>query len=277
MAAFTAIAAGVGLAATAATTTGSFIQAGKQRRLQRQAEADAAKAMEAARKKLEINVFEGLAIQKEPYELERQALLSAGAQAIEAGRESERGAAATAGRIQASQQEAQAGVRTAMGKELMDLEKLTAEEESRLRDLQANLDLNEVQGAQMAAAQAAEASQKATAEGIQGVGNFIGQAASLAPLYARKTGQSQKALGQTQLTQDELARIGEVPNVTVGDQSMPMVQGQVSNIDLSLIPKMSRSQYKNWIDSLSAKQKAVLFGRGYGEAYDNMYGFNPIR
>jgi len=112
MAAFTAIAAGVGMAATAATTTGSFIQAGKQRRLQQQAEADAAKAMADARKKLDVNYYESLAIQKEPYELEREALIAAGAQAIEAGRESERGAAAVAGRVQMAQQPRKADFET---------------------------------------------------------------------------------------------------------------------------------------------------------------------
>jgi len=92
-------AAVVGIAATAGTTAMSFTQAGKQRKLQRQAESEAAEAMAAARKKLDVNFYEQLAIQKEPYELEREALLSAGAQAIEAGQESERGAAATAGRV----------------------------------------------------------------------------------------------------------------------------------------------------------------------------------
>ena len=41
------------LAITGATTTASFVQAGKQRKLQVKAEADAAKAMSEARKRLE--------------------------------------------------------------------------------------------------------------------------------------------------------------------------------------------------------------------------------
>jgi hypothetical protein len=49
-------------------------------------------------------VYDALGIQKTPYELEREAMLSAGAQATEAARESERGVAATAGRVYAGQQ-----------------------------------------------------------------------------------------------------------------------------------------------------------------------------
>ena len=65
---------------------------------------EAEKAMAAARKKLEVNYIDALGIQKEPYELEREALLVAGAQGVEAARESERGAAAGVGRIQLAQQ-----------------------------------------------------------------------------------------------------------------------------------------------------------------------------
>jgi vacuolar-type H+-ATPase subunit H len=151
MAAFTTIAAGVGLAATAGTTGMSFAQARKQRRLQQDAEDKAAQMMSEARKKLEVNYYDQLAIQKEPYELEREALISAGAQAIEAGKESERGAAAVAGRVQMAQQQGQRDIAAAMGQEMLGLEKLSAQEESRLRDVGIQLDLGEVEGAQMAA------------------------------------------------------------------------------------------------------------------------------
>jgi hypothetical protein len=185
MAAFTTIAAGIGLAATAATTTSSFIQAGKQKEAQRNAERDADEAMQAARKKLETNFYDKLSIQKEPYELEREALLSQGAQAIQAGVESERGAAATAGRIQMAQQEGQAGIRTAMGQELSGLERLSAQEDSRLRDVGVQLDLEEVAGAQLAAANAQELAAQATQQGFEGVTSMAQQVSNFAPLYEK--------------------------------------------------------------------------------------------
>lgn len=69
MAGFTAIAAGIGLAATAGTTAASFSQASKQRKIQKKAEADAKKFMADARKKLDVNFYEQLGIQKEPMSL----------------------------------------------------------------------------------------------------------------------------------------------------------------------------------------------------------------
>lgn len=206
MAAITTIAAATALTATAVSTGASFAQASKQKKLQRQAEAEADKAMQEARKKLDVNFYEQLGIQKEAYELEREALLSSGAQAIEAGVESERGAAATAGRVQLAQQQGQAGVRTAMGQELQNLDKLVASEESRLRDAQANLDLAEAQGAQLAARDAQEAAAAATAQGFAGVQSLGQQAMQLAPLYQKSQGakafanlsNQAKAAGMTQ-------------------------------------------------------------------------------
>ncbi len=181
----TAIALG-GLALSAGTTTMSFAQAGKQKQAQRQAEEDAEKAMAEARKKLEINFYDNLGIQKEPYELEREALLSQGAAALQAGVESERGAAATAGRIQMAQQQAQAGIRTAMGQELSNLEKLSAAEDARLMGLGYNLDLEEVAGAQLKAREAQKLAAQATKEATKGLTSVGQQAIStFVPMFAK--------------------------------------------------------------------------------------------
>jgi hypothetical protein len=175
MAMFTTVAAGIGLAATAATAGMSFAQAGKAKKADEKAEAAADSAMQEARKKLEVNVYENLAINKEPYELAREAMLSQGAQAIQAGVESERGAAATAGRIQMATNEGQAGIRTAMGDELQRLDMLSAQEEGRLRDIGVQLDLEEVAGAQLAAANAQELQAQAMQQGFEGVTSMAQQ------------------------------------------------------------------------------------------------------
>ena len=180
----TAVAIG-GLAISAATTTKSFIDAGKQKKLQRQAEADAKKAMDEARKKLDVNYYDQMAVNKEPYELQREALLSQGAQAMQAGVESERGAAATAGRLQQAQNEAQAGIRTEMGKEMADIQKLQLGEESRLRDIGVQLDLGEAEGAQQAARDAQEARAAAMAQGFEGLTNTLQQGLQMVPLFPK--------------------------------------------------------------------------------------------
>lgn len=182
MAVATAMAIG-GLAISAGSTAMSFMQAGEQSRLQRQAEAKAAKAMAEARKRLEINYATQRAIQKEPYELQREAMLSAGAQAIQAGVESDRGAAATAARVYAAQNEAQGGIRTAMGQELTDIEKEIIDEQSRLRDLNVQLDLGEVQGAQLAARDAQEAKAAYETAGYKGLADTAQKGLNMLPLF----------------------------------------------------------------------------------------------
>jgi hypothetical protein len=194
MAIGTAAAIGIGL--SVASTTMSFVQAGNQKKAQRQAEKDASMAMQEARQKLEVNYYDKLSIQKEPYELEREALLAQGAQAIQAGVESERGAAATAGRIQMGMNEAQGGIRSAMGQELSNLEKLSAQEDSRLRDVGTQLDLEEVAGAQLAAANAQELGAQAMSQGMQGVTSIGQQVYEQIPLYQKS--QSAKEFGKIQ-------------------------------------------------------------------------------
>lgn len=186
MGALTAI-AGIGLAVSAAGTGMSFAQAGKQRKLQKEAEAAAAEAMAEARKKLEVNFSESLSIQKEPYELQREALLSQGALALQAGVEGDRGAEATAGRLQMAQNVGQAGIRGEMGQELMNIEQKIIDEDNALRDANLKLDMGEIEGAQLAARDAQNASVAATNQGFQGLASVGQQITNMVPLY-QKTG-----------------------------------------------------------------------------------------
>ena len=186
MAMATTIMAGVSLATTAGSTIGSFIQAGKQKSLQRKAEQAAKDAMKVARKKLEVNFYDELAVDMTPYELEREAMLSQGAQLVQAAQEGEeRGAAASAGKILAAQQKGQQDITKRMSKELSDLEKLSAKEESRLRDVGVQLDLAEAEGAALAAKNAAEASNAAMAQGFQGLTSMVDQGTDMIPLFGK--------------------------------------------------------------------------------------------
>jgi hypothetical protein len=263
MAMFTTIAAGIGLAATAGTTAMSFAQAGKQRKLMKEAEKAADTAMQEARKKLGVNVYDKLAIQKEPYELQREAMLSQGAQAIQAGVESERGAAATAGRIQMAQNEGQAGIRSAMGQDLQQLEMLSAQEEGRLRDIGVQLDLEEVAGAQLAAANAQELAASATAQGMEGVTSLGSQLAEKAPLFEKNRAAQQAAIGGLTLSPEKLAEFeqaGKSPSAFAG-----------GDIDLSKVGKMNPNQYKQFQKGLSPAQRQILFGNDQFQTLYNQY------
>ena len=184
MAAITAIAAGVSLAATAGTTAASFGQAHKQKKEMRKAEKEARKAMIKARKKLDVNVYEGLSVSMTPYEKERDALLSQGTQAIETAVEGEeRGAGATAGRLMAAQTTAQQGVTDRQTKQLEGIQKSVLDEDKRLQTAKFNLDVAEAEGAQLAARDAAQARAAAIQQGFEGIGSFMQQGLQAVPLY----------------------------------------------------------------------------------------------
>lgn len=266
----TAIAA-AGLAVSAGSAGLSFAQAGKQRKLQREAEADAAKAMQEARKKLEVNFYDQLAIQKEPYELEREALLSAGAQSIEAGVESERGAAATAGRVQLAQQQGQRQIAAEMGQEMAGLEKLSAAEEARLRDAAVQLDLGEAQGAQLAARDAQQAAAAATTQGVQGLQALGQQAIQMAPLYGQDLGAQKAAIGQMKFTPEQFQKFGNVAEK--GGLGAAGTDG-FTNLDFEAIGNMSNPQYRQLIKALTPQQKQMLFtNKQFSQLYNP---FNPF-
>ena len=181
-------AAVVGIASTVASAGMSFSQASKQRKLEKKALAEASKAEADARKRLTKNTMAGLDIQKEPYELQREALLSTGAQALEAGRESDRGGAATAARVFEQQRAAQGDVRSAMGQELTQNILRERQEEGRLADVGMGLELEKLSGAQLAARDAAVAAKQAKEQGFQSAISAAGQIAAQAPLYMKTRG-----------------------------------------------------------------------------------------
>jgi len=236
----TAIAAGVGIASSLGGAAMSFSQANKQKKLQKEAEAEADKMMASARARLDVNYMDALSVQKEPYELQREAMVAQGAQTVDAAQESERGAAAAAGRVQMAQNEVQGAIRTEMGKELTEIERLKVAEESRLRDLQTQLDLGEVEGAQMAARNAQEMAAQATTQGWEGVTSAATQVANLVPLYANLGGKEAVAG-----TPNNTVGIFPNPTLTPTTTSTPnFMQGLPSNFNSPSITS-DRSLKKN--------------------------------
>jgi len=168
MAAVTSI---IAAGTTLASTGMSFAQAGKQKKLAKDAQAAADAAFKKAEAQLDVNYFEQLGISKTPYDNQREAIAQAGAQAMEIGRESERGGAATAGRVLAQSNIAQQGITDKQTKDLEALNKLVAAEESRLAGERANLSLDQAEGAGIAAAQAQNQQNQAIMSGVTGLAN----------------------------------------------------------------------------------------------------------
>ena len=184
------------MAAGAAVSAGSsFIQAHKQKKIQQKAERDADKMMKDARKKLEVNYMDELSLSMEPYERAReQNLVTAGA-AMQAGVEgSERGGAATAGKVVQAGQKLEQDIQDKQIGAMEALEKASVEEDMALRDARVNLDLSEAQGHQTKAANAAATRQQAIQQGISSSMDLLGQGVKeFAPLY-------QKGAGNTDLS-----------------------------------------------------------------------------
>ena len=243
-----------GLAISAYSAVNSFNEAQKQEELMKQAQADAQAAMNAAKNKLDINYYKQLAVQKEPFRLASEAAISSGAQAIQAGVESERGAAATAGRIQMAQTEAQGDIRTAMGKELTDLAKLTAGEESRLRDEKVKIDLGEVRGQQLMMKDAQEAQAQAITQGFSSLSSFAGQAAQLAPLYSKTRTKTETAVPET-MTSITPTSVGGTTTTSELYKSTPP---SIGGYDMKVVANMSPEEYKDWFSKISPEEKAQL-------------------
>ena len=264
----TAIAIG-GLAVSAGSAAMSFSQAAKQRKKMEQAELAADKAMQEARGKLDVNFAEQMAIKKEAYDLEREALLSAGAQATQAGIESERGAAATAGRVFAAQQAGQQQVRGAMADEMTNIEAAIIEEEGRLRDLDVALDLEEVAGNQQKAADAQRAAEAAKMQGIQSTISFAQQGLQMVPLYGQNTSAQKAAVGGMQFDQGEFAKFGNVQgNKVLGAAG----QDGFTNLDFDAIGNMSNRQFRQFKRDLTPQQSQMLFqNQQYLNNYQNPF------
>jgi len=112
---------------------------------------------------------------------------------MEAAREgSTRGVASTAGQVYQQDLLGQQQVRAAQEGEMNRIEGLIAGEDARLAGLQANLSLQEAEGAQQAARDAESARVSAIGEGIEGAISTVGQAASMVPLYSKGTAAKRK-------------------------------------------------------------------------------------
>ena len=149
----------------------SFADAKKQRENQVAAQLEADKAFEEAGRILEEQYMSGVSIPMEAYDLEREGIAQAGAQAIEAISEGEaRGASAGVGRVVALQQDALAKQRAALAERQFQLEKAQAEELSKLQQGRLDLKLGEVAGQQQMLADMRAREAASRLSGVQALG-----------------------------------------------------------------------------------------------------------
>lgn len=256
-----AISLGIG----AVSTGFSFVQAKQARDRSEEAQLEANRKMSDARGRTGANFYENLAVQQETYNRayrEQQVAAKANLQAMQ--EQGVRGVAGV-GMLQQATQDAMSSVRSAQEKELMDRDRLIAQEDSRLRDINIQLDLGEVEGAQLAAASESNAANYAIQQGIQGltdIGVGIAESQSLfgGGTKRGKDGMSEDAKGQLgALTNNAKNKaIGSI-DATGGTGSAPSGLTGSNNTQNAINKKVAT----NTINT-NAKTKT---GKGIGEVF----------
>ena len=178
-----AVLTAIGLATNVISAGASFVQANKQKKMMEEANAEAAKAMKEARKRLDVNVYDALTISDTPYERQREMANAQTQQMMtgfqELGVQGMRGATAAL----AQGQQMQGQIADAKTQRLEQLEQMQAAEEGRLRDINVQLDLQEVEGAQQAAADAQRLRNEAIEGGAKSLIGAAGTGAAMFELY----------------------------------------------------------------------------------------------
>ncbi len=176
-----------GLALATGSSAAGFAQLGKQNRLRKKAENAAEKALEEAKEKIDVNYARQLQVPLESYRRAMRESTAQQKQLLEAVQEGDqRGVAASVGKIGAAGTQNLANIRDLMGKQLYDRDVAIAREDARIAGKLADIGLAEVEGAQIAAAEAQKLGAQAGQGALQGLGEAGLQAASLAALYPTK-------------------------------------------------------------------------------------------
>jgi len=196
------------VAVQAGSAGAGFIQQGQSKKILKKAEAEADQSMKEAKDKLEINYARQRAVAKEPYEMQRDTLLRA--KAIEQQAVAEAGprlGGAAGGRSVIDMQRLTEAQRVGMSREIADINKAIIAEDSRLRDAKVAIDLGEVEGSQLEAAEAEKAMRASATGAIKNLAGAVTTGLKAVPLF----------------TGEETAGLGEGGKSIIGDTSQEMV------------------------------------------------------
>jgi len=284
-----------GLSITAITTGMSFIQAGKDRRAAEAAQLQADISMDKIEKALTKNEMEALSLQTESYEREADALKTQAKTEIDMVREGDqRGVLAGSGRIQAGVLEAAGAQRKAMGEDLGDLEKLSADEATRKSDIGIQMELGNIQGAQTAAAALSDSASQATSAGLQGVASAAMQGVNMATQstygksaeakkaqrkqnkfirqerrdsdLSRKDFNTQKLPGMQKEYQDKISGLtlgGTLPNRLINTQNEDgtVTISEEKRLSLGDVKDMTELEFRNFMMELTPEQQASIYAQ----------------
>ena len=176
------------IAVQGASSLMSAGQAIKMRNEQKKADLEAARLMQDIYNELEKNQYAAVGLPMKAYDIERENLAAAGAQAIEAGRESERTAAATAGLTMAQYRKALRDIQSEQADKMLELDLLKDQESARKGDIKMQFKAQEAEGAAAAAADYEQRKMAAVGGAVEGVLGMAGTAMSAIPLFKATKG-----------------------------------------------------------------------------------------
>ena len=277
MAAATAAIAGVAISGITAGM--SFAQAGKERRLMNEANRAADQAMAEARKRLDVNVYDQLSVFDRVYKDAQEQSRGQALQQMQASQEADQGAVATAGKLQAIQNDQQNQIAMAHGMKLEELDKLSATEQGRLLDIGTQIDLAEVEGNQQAAADAQKQMAKSMGNAFSSVAQGVQYGAQLVPLYMQTA--AGKTLDNQMIGYNKAASEGKLgqqfrdpndPTKYMSYQSaMTKLYPGINNLTGSQYNEFMGKQNKSFIQDFNP------LGDQYGTPYNESAeaGYNP--
>lgn len=183
MAAATAVAAaGVLIAGTSAGM--SFSQAAKQKKLAQTANKASDKLMEEAKRKAEVEFMQKLNVPLDAYDRQEERNIQSQQQNIEALQQGDpRNVLGGLGAVGAGATASAEENRIAKGKELFALQQMQVQEQSDINQDLKDMSVGGAADQQMRSRDAQEASAAAMQQGVASVGQAVGSAASVVPLF----------------------------------------------------------------------------------------------
>lgn len=211
--------AAVGVAASAASAAVSFKQAAEQKRLAKEADDAAAKAMKDAKARAETDYYEGLGVPLDAYEAEFESNLAVQKQNVEALQEGDaRALAAGVGRVGAQSQAAAEETRIAMGDEISNLEKMKADSKENINQQLIEMDVAAAKEQNQRSREASAARAAAISSGIGAVGSAVEGLGAMAPLYSKSRADKRGGKLASQFGDQENMSEGQFAK-TLGEQN----------------------------------------------------------
>tara|TARA_R110000751_G_scaffold253855_2_gene353348 strand:+ start:649 stop:1413 length:765 start_codon:yes stop_codon:yes gene_type:complete len=178
----------IGIAAGAGNAVQGFVSASQAKNAAEKARGEATKLMNDARKRAEVNNYEGLNIPLDAYEAKFENNLAADRQAIEALQEGDsRALAAGVGRIGAQQNTEAQATRLDMADEMFGLNKMKADSKENIKQQMVAIDVGGATMADQIAYEEEQRRMKGLEAGMAGIGQVAEGVGDLAPLYGKST------------------------------------------------------------------------------------------